>query len=117
VQDLYTKLNIFKIIEDLEKRFKGAKPTDLEDIITDCIKIVPTSGEPLLCTGRKVQQNPYTNSKLFSDCLSTTAKTSLGYLQNKHFHKQNLDNESKIKTQIKDIYKELRDIQEKALKI
>jgi hypothetical protein len=53
LRKLYRKADIFKIVEDLDKRFTAAKGQDIDSIITDCIKYGTTAGELLLVAGRK----------------------------------------------------------------
>lgn len=45
LRKLYTKVNLFKIAKDLDKRFKAAKGDEIKEVIQDCIKYGTTSGE------------------------------------------------------------------------
>jgi hypothetical protein len=74
LRKLYKKANLFKIVEDLDKRFKDSKGDDIKEIIQDCIKYGNTSGELLLAAGRKTGRVAYHKGKPYSDELALTAK-------------------------------------------
>jgi hypothetical protein len=75
LRKLYTKANIFKIVEDLDKRFENARDGELDAVIQDCIKYGTTAGELLLAAGRKSGKKPYWKGKPYSDELTVSLHT------------------------------------------
>jgi hypothetical protein len=74
LRKLYKKANLFKIVEDLDKKFKDSKGDDIKELIQECIKYGNTSGELLLAAGRKTGRVAYHKGKPYSDELTQTAK-------------------------------------------
>jgi hypothetical protein len=74
LRKLYEKANLFKKVEELDKRFNTATGDEMKLVIKDCIKYGTTTGELLLAAGRQSGRVAYKKGKPYSDELALAAK-------------------------------------------
>jgi hypothetical protein len=123
VCELYTKSNIFEIIERLDKRFKTATKDNLDEVIKDCVKYGTVAGQLLLSAGRKVGHQSYSKGKPFSAELADAAqvyhdkRNQLKFLRVQQDKVKDEVAQKAIIIQIKDAYKELKSAQRNAVQI
>jgi hypothetical protein len=117
LRDLYSSANILNRVEQLDKRFRDMNEETFQSVVDDCITLEQTTSELLKCAGRQVRSSKYSNSKPFSDELSLAArefkkqKNLLRYLLKKQEDDRNEYTEKRVRLQIQDAYRSLKEIQ------